>query len=408
MIVHEWLRNYWERLRSSYWFIPALMATTAAGLAFGGVYVDELYGGTFSQYRLWLYTGGAEGARAVLATIAGSIITVAGTTFSITIAALSFASSQFGPRLLRNFMRDTGNQVVLGTFTSTFLYCILVLRTVVGEDERIYVPHLSVTFGVVLAVLSLGVLIYFIHHIAESIQVGYLIQTVGLELDDTVERLFPAELAEPAGHAESQDDFTFEVCADRSGYIQAIDENALLASSRDADLSIRLLLRPGDYAISGMALAVMPQAPDPKIEAQIRRSFVMGRTRTPHQDAPYAFLQLAEIAVRALSPSMNDPFTAVMCVDRITKAMAMLVSERSLPEPLRRDPDGKTYIVARPHTYDDLIEAAFGHIYRAALNQPYVLSHVGKQVGYISERARDPQFRAALARRNWTGAYSVS
>jgi uncharacterized membrane protein len=181
-----WLYTRWDRLRSSYWFIPSVMALIAISLSFATIAADTKFRDDMLREQGWIYTGGAEGARAVLSVIAGSIITVAGTTFSITIASLSLASAQFGPRLLHNFMRDTGNQVVLGTFISTFLYCLLVLRTIRGLEDNTYVPHLSVTLGVALAVASLGVLIYFIHHVAESIQVAHIIHVVGAELNDSV------------------------------------------------------------------------------------------------------------------------------------------------------------------------------------------------------------------------------
>lgn len=163
------LITYWEDIRSSFWFVPTLMAAASAVLAMCNIYLDHTLPESW-RGNGWIYSGGAEGARAVLSVIASSMITVAGVVFSITIVALTLASSQFGPRLLRTFMRDTANQVVLGTFIATFLYCLLVLRTIRGLDEREFVPHLSVTVGVLLGVASLGVLIYFIHHVSVSIQ----------------------------------------------------------------------------------------------------------------------------------------------------------------------------------------------------------------------------------------------
>lgn len=184
------LLQYWENFRSSFWFVPSIMATAAALLAVVGVQLDLALKNTQVE-GWWVYRGGAEGARAVLSVVAGSMISVAGTVFSITIVALTLASSQFGPRLLRNFMRDTVNQFVLGVFTSTFLFCLLVLRTVRGIDDDQFVPHLSITLGVVLAVASLAVLIYFIHHTSVSIQVTHLISEVSRELRETIARLYP-------------------------------------------------------------------------------------------------------------------------------------------------------------------------------------------------------------------------
>ena len=158
------LRHIWIVLTSGYWFVPMVMMLASTGLAFGLLYIDnELLGDRVG----WLYAGGADGAKTMLSTVAASVITVAGVVFSITIAALTQASSQFGPRLLRNFMRDTGNQMVLGTFIGTFMYCLLVLRTIHGEvaDRTAFVPQASVTGAMLLAVASLAVLVYFIHHV---------------------------------------------------------------------------------------------------------------------------------------------------------------------------------------------------------------------------------------------------
>ena len=168
------LRHLWDVLTTGYWFVPTVMTLAAAGGAFLLLYIDRtMIGGRVG----WLYAGGADGAKTMLSTVAGSVITVAGVVFSITIAALTQASSQFGPRLLRNFMRDTANQAVLGTFVGTFMYCLLVLRTIHGklQDGVGFVPQASVTFAVLLAAASIAVLIYFIHHIATAIRIGSLL-----------------------------------------------------------------------------------------------------------------------------------------------------------------------------------------------------------------------------------------
>lgn len=196
------LRALWEYLRGTYWAVPSAMAVAAAGLSFGAIQLDEFTTTTVLDRLSWVYTGGPEGARAVLSTIASSMITVAGVTFSITIVALTLASQQFGPRLLRNFLRDPGNQIVLGTFVSTFIYCLLVLRTVRGSDEEEFVPHLAVTLGVGLAMLSLGVLIYFIHHVATSIQAARIIANVAEDLEGAINQLFPDSVGEDASTAD--------------------------------------------------------------------------------------------------------------------------------------------------------------------------------------------------------------
>ena len=226
------LRAFWESVRTTYWAVPSLMAVIAIGLSVAMIHVDEVLTPKFIGTLSWVYTGGPEGARAVLSTIAGSMITVAGVTFSITIVALTLASQQFGPRLLRSFLRDLGNQIVLGTFVSTFLYCLLVLRTVRGNDDAQFVPHLAVTLGVLLAMLSLGVLIFFIHHVSMSIQASQIIANVAGDLEGAVARLFPEQLGQERAPRHREHDRSprrlrrdaSAVPADSNGYVQAIDE----------------------------------------------------------------------------------------------------------------------------------------------------------------------------------------
>src|SRR4028119_413603 len=193
------LSKLWDSLHSSYWFIPTLMAAISIILAWAMLTVDRT-GGTPNWW--WIYTGGTDGARSLLSSVAGSMVSVVATAFSITIVALQLASSNFGPRLLRNFMQDTGNQIVLGTFIATFIYCLLVLRTIhsEGEGHSLFVPQLSVTVGTGLALASIGVLIYFIHHAATIIQASHVISEVSADLNDAIKRLFPANI----GHGASQ------------------------------------------------------------------------------------------------------------------------------------------------------------------------------------------------------------
>ena len=177
----------WEGVRSSFWFLPAIMAGGAMVLAFATVALDEQVTDWLTLNWGWTFTGGAEGASALLGAIAGSMITIAGVVFSMTLVALSLASSQLGPRLLQSFMRNTITQMVLGTFVATFLDCVLVLRTIRRADEIAFVPQLSVSLGVLLAVTSVGVLIYFIHHVSVSIQANEIVARVGTELIEGIE-----------------------------------------------------------------------------------------------------------------------------------------------------------------------------------------------------------------------------
>jgi uncharacterized membrane protein len=390
-------RELWDQLRSGYWFLPTLISLLAVVLSFSCLALDERVRYKVLREQGWVYTGGPEGARSVLATIAGSIITVAATTFSITIAVLSMASAQFGPRLLRNFMRDRANQTVLGTFVGTFLYCLLVLRTVRGTDDNTYVPHLSVTIGTVLAIISIAALIFFIHHIAESIQVATVIGAVGKELDEAVRRLFPAGMGEAADTVQLPREEPQVIRATSAGYVQSIDGDSLLRSVKPLGAILRLQARPGDYVIQDAPLAHIwaPQEVKQMDSDSIRDSITLGLQRTPYQDADFAFLQLAELAVRALSPGINDPFTAVMCIDRISSALCLL-AERCLPAAYRLDDEGQLRIVAQPYRYERLVSSAYSQILENGKAHTIVMERLRSQIDTVLGRVRHAEFRSAL------------
>ncbi|HTL88465.1 MAG TPA: DUF2254 domain-containing protein, partial [Leptolyngbya sp.] len=253
------LNKFWETLHASFWFIPSLMVAIAIGLAFVTVDLDQNLSYDIIKKLALTYSLGPSGSRAILSAIAGSMITVATTAFSITIVALQLASSQFGPRLLRNFMQDTGNQIVLGTFISTFVYSLLVLRTVNGISDNEFVPQIAVTGGIVLAITSVGVLIYFIHHAASSIQVDHVISRVGHDLDGAIDRLFPQKIGQDAlenqsGKDDVPEDFDRESSIIRSSnscYVQAIDEHQLMQIATEHNLLLHLQHRPGQFIVKG-------------------------------------------------------------------------------------------------------------------------------------------------------------
>jgi uncharacterized membrane protein len=346
------LRAAWEDLRATYWAVPSAMAFAAVVLSIGVIQLDRAVTATVLDRLSWVYTGGPEGARAVLSTIAGSMITVAGVTFSITIVALPLASQQFGPRLLRNFLRDLGNQIVLGTFVSTFLYCLLVLRTIRGTDDSEFVPHLAVTLGVVLAMASLGVLIFFIHHVATSIQASRIIAKVAGDLERAAKHLFPErvghadrETAEQLAAASVRTSETGEsriVRAHGPGYVQAIDGERLISVAAEQDAILRLHVRPGAFVRHGTALMTVTAAGSfaaDWTDGTLRSAVIVGDERTGTQDVEFYINQLVELAVRALSPGINDPATARSCIDRLEEALCDLAGRR-FPSAARYDADG--------------------------------------------------------------------
>ena len=408
----------WDRVHSSFWFLPAVMAGGAIALAFVTVALDPLVTNWVRRNWGWTFTGGAEGTSTVLGSIAASMITLAGVVFSMTLVALSLASTQLGPRLLRNFMRDTATQAVLGTFIATFLYCLLVLRTVRRADEVLFVPHLSASLGVLLAVVSVGVLIYFIHHVSVSIQANEIVALVGTELIEGIERMFPENIEQRAEQGtariptESPDAALPEVFAREAsplgatgdGYIQFIDTDALIALAVQEDVIFRLEQGPGHYVAAGCPLVLIwpenrlsSEGPGDQFVNHVNAAFALGNQRTSRQDIEFMVNQLVEIAVRALSPGINDPFTAMMCVDHLGSALCRL-ARRDMPSPLHHDAQDKLRVITPVVTFSDITDAAFNQIRQYGRSCAAVTIRLLETIAVIAGFAHRPEDRATLLR----------
>lgn len=364
------VKNKWEAIQASFWFIPSIMLLGGVIIALFMISLDknlenEVY--TISQI---LSDVSAEGARSVLTTIAGSMATVAGVAFSITIVALSLASSQFGPRLLRNFMKDTGNQTALGTFTSTFIYCLIVLRSIHTGEDQTFVPILSVNLGMVFAIANVGMLIYFIHHVSTSIQADQIIAGVYHDLELQIEKLFPEALQQdqPILNSEKRtanenDNRQQKIIAWESGYLQAIDKSALLQIASKSDCIFSCQHRPGDFVVKGnVFLTIQQEQPlNNNLEKQIRDVFIFGIKRTPEQDAEFAIHQLVEVAIRALSPGVNDPYTALTCIDHLGSILCKLI-DRKFPSSYLKDERENVRVIVKTTSFTSITNAAFDQI----------------------------------------------
>lgn len=402
-----WLNSKWEEIRTSFWFVPTLMVAGAIALSFAAIRLDRASPAHSWVATLgWTFTRGPEGSRAVLSTVAGSMMTIASVTFSITIVALQLASSQFGPRLLRNFMRDRGNQIAIGTFIATFTYCLLVLRTVNGTEAERFVPHISVTVGLVLALASLGVLIYFIHHAAESIQAENVIAAVSRDLHEAIDRLYPECLgAEPRSPVEPPalpagfDCDSRPIAAATSDYLQAIDVERLLALATERDVLLAIPRRPGKFFIQGgeLARAWPKDRVDDELADAVRSAFYFGQRRTLVQDVEFAVDQLVEVAVRALSPGVNDPFTAMSCIDRLGAALSALAG-REIPSPYRCDVEGRLRIVTDASTVPGIVDACFHQIRQASRGDAAVTFKLLETIAAVARQTGDDRFRPALKR----------
>jgi uncharacterized membrane protein len=334
------------------------------------------------------------------------MITVASLVFSMTLVALTLASSQLGPRLISRFMRDRVNQVVLGTFIATFLYALLVLQTVTEGAAGPFVPHISITVALALTVISLGWLVYFIHHVADSIQADTVIAEVYADLSRALDHIYPRLAAdEPASWAtepipaELLAQPAAAVPAPKVGYVQAIDTHALVRQAREHDLVSRIDRRPGQFVIARRPL--MRAWPRSRVSDQVieaaAAAVVVGPKRTPTQDVEFSIGALVEIAVRALSPGINDPRTAMTCIDRLAAALAHLTRSGQRSR-LIHDQDGALRLIAHPTTFENAIDAAFNQIRQAANGHVGVLIRLIEGLSEVAALATTDQQRAALAR----------
>ena len=406
--MKTFLNTWWERLRSSYWFIPSLMAVSAIVLSAVTLHIDTRINPKWARDSAWIWAGGAEGARNVLATIASSTITVAGVVFSITIVTLTLASSQFGPRLLRNFMSDRGTQFVLGIFVAAYLYCLLVLRAIRGIDQVTVVPFLSVTCGVVFAVASVGFLIFFIHHISASIIAENVIARVASDLRDNINRLFPEKLDDSSPNDDASrerqvpaefDQEPGRILSRSSGFIEAIAMDGLLEVAVDAEVVLRLRRRAGDFVAAGALVAeVVPASKaEDSLSDKVVGNFFFGRHRSPTQDIEYSIDQLVEVAVRALSPGVNDPFTALTCIEWLGASLIQ-VSERRIPSRWRYDEENQLRLIVDATDFDGIAAGAFNQIRQYGASSVAVVIRLLDTIARVAAQVRRPNDRATLLR----------
>ena len=376
------LASHWRRevLRTSLWFVPAIEVVAAIALFAGTLAADRAaYHGDFVLPG-WVISGSADAARQILTTIAAAIITVVGVVFSIILVTLTLASTQFGPRMLRNFIRDRGTQVTLGTFVGTFVYSVLVLVSIGVGSHGDFVPHIGVTVTLGLMVADLAVLIYFIHHTAISIQLPQVIAGIAADLAEAIKEQGGGNAephpkagptaAELLSHAEAGGG---TLLAPASGYVQFITYQHLVRLATEADAVISLEHRPGHFIVRGHRFAsVWPPEAAPLIRQALGRAHVVGPYRTLSQDVSFGIDQLVEIALRALSAAVNDTFTALTCIDWLGENLCKIVAQWH-PARVYRDARGFIRVVAAEPSYDRLVQRSFEKIRQSSLGQPAVM-----------------------------------
>jgi uncharacterized membrane protein len=397
MFMSQWRR---EVLRTNFWLVPSMEVIASIFLFWATLEVDRaVYHGTLTL-PAWVEAGSADTAREILLAVAAAIMTVIGINFSVTIVTLTLASTQFGPRMLRNFIRDRGTQLTLGTFVATAVYCVLVLVSIGPGERGVFVPHFSVTVVFLLVLVDLAVLIYFLHHIAIQIQLPFVIASVAGDLRRYLGVRKPDIRMATANEPDDSEEVAALVDTIKSsgammrtpkgGYLQAIRYDMLIRAVSAADAVVYLPYRPGNFLVEDSELAAVwpPEAAD-RITRCLKRAQVTGPVRNLAQDPAFGIDQLVEIAIRALSPAVNDTYTALTCVDWLGNTLCKLAKVWK-PAQAYRDRTGAIRVICEQVSYQNLVQRAFDKVRQASRGMPAVLMRQLEALKAIMEQTTDP------------------
>ncbi|MEO7713150.1 MAG: DUF2254 domain-containing protein [Gemmatimonadaceae bacterium] len=390
------LRARWKQWRSSLWLVPAGMVLGAFVGALGMIQLSAFVPREMLIRFPRLFGADAQSSRSMLSTIAGSMATIAGVTFSITVVAVAQASTQYTSRILRNFLSDRPSQVVLGMLAGTFVYCLVLIRTIRGDADLLFIPGLGVLGAFVLAILSIGFLVYFIHHIAESLQASHVLARVRRETIAVIDRLYPDALAESMPHSATTRDTAGLhwrwTNAQASGYLQQVDGDALAAWASQRNAVVRLDYRIGDYIVDGTPLLAtasrdpdvtdhIPSGDSPDAERPLLEACTIGAYRTIDDDASFGIQQVVDIANKALSPGINDATTAVAAIDTLCAILVRLGSRcTTLPA---RIVDGVERVIQAGHSYEEFVSIGLDQLRRNASADVGVSVHLMRVIARI-------------------------
>jgi len=398
------LQYLWEELNASFWFVPILMLLITIGSAIGFIYLDCQIQYSSEGILRYLLPASVDSARSILTIIAGAMIGVAGTVFSITLVVLTLASSQLGSRLVRNFMYDRLNQIVLGTYVSSFVYCLIILSSLKENDSFHFVPAISVLAALLSAIAGIILLIVFIHHVSVSIQSDKVISDISGAMSRSITKLFPDEIVhedeKPAPDInvlKKEYVNKYEVKCNKSGYLQSIDGQGLIDIAQENDFIIILHHRPGNFLVQDMVLCDVycKEECDKEVQAKILDDFIIGKVRTPLQDAEFSIHQMVEVAVRALSPGVNDPYTAIACIDNLTATICYLAQVK-FPSKYRTDDNKELRIIENNIDFEGVLDAAFNQIRQFSSGSTAVIIRLMEVLIIIYEFAKKESYKKAI------------
>lgn len=411
------VRYQLDRLRVSFWFAPVIMSLGAILLAWVMYWIDSRIPNVILADSRFIFSGTPGEIRTTLIGMAGTILATAGVVFTLLTLPLSTVAAQYGSRLLRVFLGDRTTQLVLGIFVATFIYCLAAALSIPPVEVEPEGPQLTATVGLFLMLASFASLIALVQHVSTMLQAPNIAAAAGAELRDVTLAEMPETVRSDAGCQTSREAEGilveaggYPVRVRETGYIEFVDPETVLALAEERDLVIRLLRKPGSFISRDEVVALVWPAEhrqeqareyaglrsiDEPLEEQIRRAFRLGNTRTPTQDVTYAVNQLVEMAVRAMSPAINDPFTAMTCLDYLGESLALFLRQGE-KEPCYYDRDGRLRLVLDPVTFDDLLSAAFDMLRHASCDNASVLRHMLEAIEVISREAKSSEARQKL------------
>ncbi|WP_210484357.1 DUF2254 domain-containing protein [Microvirga antarctica] len=386
-------RNILARLRGQLWIIPLAISGFSLVLAYwiltSGAFLFER--GTTGSGLWWLYGGDAQSARGLLSSLLSGLMTMTSLIVSMTFVILTLSANQLGPRLITTFMADRQIQTVLGLFLGTILYVLVILRSLDETLGAEGVPHIAVTIGSALTIVCLFALLFYVHKIARSIIADNVVERIAGDL----RRNLGSMLKESDGDLEENDGDASEggpegacvatIALNHVGYIQVVDYDRLVAVAKTAKTALQVNVRAGHFLLhNGEHVLVFGNNTlnDDEID-EVRRAFVIGPERSPAQDLEYGLRQLVEIALRALSPGINDPYTAIAVVNQLGAALEDILG-RPLPRTRLRDAAGEVRVIAKLSDFAGLVDAAFDAIRQAGSSTPAVLIRIADVLGDLS------------------------
>ncbi|MBN1326865.1 MAG: DUF2254 domain-containing protein, partial [Candidatus Cloacimonetes bacterium] len=394
--MKTWLENKWDNLRTNFWFLPFLMAVAAVVLCLVFLNIDNITGFAIPGVG----KGNLESIRSLLSVLIGAIVTALSIVFSSTVVVLTLAASQLGPRLLRTYMRARSNQLLIGIFIAALFYNLTALFIIGRLEGNSGIPNITVLGSFALSGATLVMLTFFIHHVARNIQAPNVILSVSNELKSLILRTYPAHEDIPESYENTINwekhlpAKVHEIKSNKTGYIQAVNENGLLQAAVEENVIIRTVQRPGDFVIENDVLAHIHagQMLEEDKLSRFTNYFYLGENRTATQDVEFVMNELVEIALRALSPSINDPFTANTCIDRLAEGLT-LVSGRVMPDFHKFDEDGNLRIILDQTGFKGLCKTAFYQIRQHGKDNVAVMIHLVETMGKIMEKLDSEDYR---------------